>query len=160
MPPPLIINPNDLACDHPLYSREQIYKVLPQQFEVSQLDGIIYLDKEAMIAAAYREVREDEWWCRGHMPGSPIFPGVLMVESAAQLAAFIQNLIIPFDKGFMGFGGIDQVKFRCSVVPPCRILIVGHGVDYRPRRFIYDTQAFVDNTMVFEGRITGMKITL
>ncbi|MFH1419114.1 MAG: beta-hydroxyacyl-ACP dehydratase [Planctomycetota bacterium] len=160
MPPPLIINPDELNWDRPLYTREQIYAVLPQQHEFSQLDAIICLDKESVTAAAYRDVREDEWWCRGHMPGSPIFPGVLMVESAAQLAAFMQNIIIPFDRGFMGFGGIDQVKFRSSVVPPCRILIVGHGVDYRPRRFIYDTQAFVNGTMVFEGRITGMKITL
>jgi len=156
MPPPPILNLGELDCDRVLHTREQIYEVLPQQYEFSQLDGIIHLDLEARAAAAYRDVRPDEWWCRGHMPGRPIFPGVLMVECAAQLAGFATHFVLPAAKGFMGFGGIDGAKFRDAVIPPARILFVCLAKDIRPRRIICENQAYVDGKMVFEGTITGM----
>jgi 3-hydroxymyristoyl/3-hydroxydecanoyl-(acyl carrier protein) dehydratase len=48
------------------------------------------------------------------------------------------------------------VKFRGSVEPGQRIIMLGKMVEMRPRRCIGDTQAFVDGKMVYEGRITGM----
>lgn len=158
MPPPAILNLDELDLDQVLYTREQVYQVLPQKHEFAQLDGVIYLNTEARAAAGYRDVRADEWWCRGHMPGRPVFPGILMVECAAQLAAFATHFVLPAAKGFMGFGGIDGAKFRDTVVPPARMLFVCRGVDIRPRRIICDNQAYVDGKMVFEGTITGMRL--
>jgi len=48
------------------------------------------------------------------------------------------------------------VKFRGSVEPGQRIIMLGKMVENRPRRCIGDTQAFVNGKMVYEGRITGM----
>jgi 3-hydroxyacyl-[acyl-carrier-protein] dehydratase len=159
MPPSPLLDVAALDCSRVLYSREHIYSVLPQQHEFAQLDAVIYLDKQDGTGAAYRDVRPDEWWCRGHLPGYPLFPGVLMLESAAQLAAFVRGAVYPEDNGaFMAFGGIDNVKFRGSVVPPARIIFVGRGVEQRSRRFIYDVQSFVDGDIVFEGRITGLRM--
>jgi len=59
-------------------------------------------------------------------------------------------------KGFLGFGGVDGVKFRGIVVPGERIIMLGKMVEIRPRRCIGETQAYVDGRLVFEGRITGM----
>ena len=153
-----ILDPNLLDCSKVLFTREQIYKILPQQYEFSQLDGIIYFDLEAGTAAGYRDVREDEWWCRGHMPGHPIFPGVLMLESAAQLAGFVQQKMMPTDEGFLAFGGVDRTKFRGSVTPPARVILLGKVVEARARRFICEIQAFSEGAMVFEGIITGLPI--
>jgi 3-hydroxyacyl-[acyl-carrier-protein] dehydratase len=61
-------------------------------------------------------------------------------------------------KGFMGFGGVDGVKFRGIVQPGHRLIIVGKLVDVRPRRCIAATQGYVDGTLVFEGTITGLWI--
>lgn len=158
MPRPPIIDPESLDCSKILYTREQIYKVLPQRHEFSQLDGIIQYDPNGGTAAGFRDVKPDEWWCRGHMPGQPLFPGVLMVETGAHLAAFVQHLLMPIEGTFLGFGGIDDAKFRGAVVPPCRIILLGKIVEARPRRFIYDIQSFVEGTMVFEGQISGMPL--
>ncbi len=159
MPPAPILDPATLSCDSLVYTREQIYKMLPQQFEFSQLDGVMYVDKENMVFGAYRDVRADEWWCRGHMPHQPIFPGVLMVESAAQLSALAQQILVP-EEGIMGFAGIDEAKFRDSIFPPARIIFVGHVIDTRMRKFQCRVQSFVNGRMAFEGIIAGTKLKI
>ena len=73
MPPTKILDPASLDCENVIYSREQIYEVLPQKYEFAQLDAVIHVDSEAETFAAFRDVRADEWWCRGHMPQQAIF---------------------------------------------------------------------------------------
>lgn len=160
MPPPPILDPAAIDCSRVLYSHEQIYEILPQRYEFAQLDGVTLIDAVQNVCVGFRDVREDEWWCRGHIPGRPVFPGVLMVECAAQLAAFVQHFVLPMEGNFMGFGGIDDAKFRGSVIPPARIILIGKMVEARPRRFICDIQAYTAGNMVFEGRITGMPLKL
>ena len=155
MPPQPFIDLETLDFDHLLADREGICKVNPHRFEFAQLDGIIKVDHEAGVIAGYRDVKADEFWVRGHIPGRPIFPGVLMIETAAQLVSYYVVANQP-GKGFLGFGGVDGVKFRGSVEPGQRIIMLGKMVEMRPRRCIGDTQAFVDGKMVYEGRITGM----
>ncbi len=139
-------------------TREQIYKVLPHRYEFMQLDGIIYADVEKWLAVAVREVREDEFWVRGHIPGRPLLPGVLMIETAAQLAAYVTVLLVPDSNRFWGFGGVENVKFRMAVSPPARMYFVLKGVEFRPRRSIADVQGFVDGKLAFEGRMIGMPV--
>ena len=156
MPPLPIADLDSLNPAKPLYTREDIYKILPQRYEFEQLDGILYLDREKEVAAGVRNLKTDEWWCRGHMPGHPLFPGVLMLECAAQLAAFVQVKVFPMKGDFMAFGGVDGVKFRGSVEPPAQLIMLCKLVEARSRRFICDMQGFCQNQMVFEGRITGL----
>jgi len=59
-----------------------IYKVNPHRFEFQQLDGIYMCDVQSNRIVGYRDVRANEFWVRGHIPGRPIFPGVLMIETA------------------------------------------------------------------------------
>lgn len=159
MPPAPILDPATLDCSRVLFSREAIYELLPQRYEFSQLDGIIHADPENCLYAGYRDVKPDEWWCKGHMPQQPIFPGVLMVESAAQLCAFIQKKIAP-DDGTMGFAGIEEAKFRDSIFPPSRIILVGQVFDKRFRMFKTRVQAYAGGKMAFEGIIVGTKLKI
>ncbi len=155
MPPEPFMNLSDLDLDTIAATRDDIYKVLPHRFEFQQLDGIYCLDKEAYMLAGYRDVRDDEFWVPGHIPGRPIFPGALMIETAAQLVSYCV-MEVSGRKDFLGFGGVDQVKFRGAVVPGQRIVMLGKMLDVRSRRVVGGAQAFVDGKMVFEGRITGM----
>ncbi len=153
MPPQTIIDIETLDLNKILVDRDGIYEVLPHRFEFMQLDGICHIDEEAIVG--YRDTKDDEFWVRGHIPGRPIFPGVLMMETAAQLISYFVMHDRP-EGGFLGFGGVDGVKFRGSVVPGQRIIMVGKLVESRKRRCVGLTQGFVDSKMVFEGLITGM----
>ena len=79
----------------------------------------------------------------------------MMVETAAQLVCYY---VMAKEKrnGFLGFGGVDGVKFRGSVLPGQRIVLVGKMLEVRPRRCKGSVQGFVEGQMVFEGEITGV----
>ncbi len=157
MPPPLILDPAQLDFSCLLADRTAIERVNPHRHEFALLDGVVLLDIERGLYAGYHDVRADAFWVRGHIPGRPLLPGVLMIEVAAQLASFLHHQVYP-NRGFLGFTGVDQVKFRGTVAPPCRLVIVGRGLEIKPRRLVCASQGFVGPTMVFEGLITGMPV--
>ena len=156
MPPPLLIDLQQLDLDLVCLTKDEIYERLPQSFEFRLLDGVCMVDLEGQRIVAYADIRDEDWWVRGHVPNRPLLPGVLMLEMAAQASAVLAKL-----RGcdtFIGFGGVDDCKFRETVVPPARLFIIGVGVDYRPRRIVSDTQGVMDGKLVFEARITGLTI--
>lgn len=151
----------DLATIEParvLADKEAIRKILPQRFEMEQLDAIVHLDPDAGLIVGYKDVRHDEFWVRGHMPGYPLLPGVLMCEAAAQLVSYyaITQHIMAGD--FLGFGGLENVRFRSPVHPGSRLFIVGKLLRVNRRQTTFNAQAFVGQTMVFEGDIIGMPL--
>jgi len=158
MPPTPYLDIQTLDCDNVLVDRKEIYKVLPHRYEFERLDAIVHIDIENGLMAGYHDARDDEFWVRGHIPGRPIFPGVLIIETAAQLVSYhvwkATNV-----EGFLGFAALDDVKFRGAVEPGQRLLLVGKMIELRPpRRCKGGVQGFVDGRMCFEGVITGMWI--
>lgn len=158
MPPQPLYDISKIDQSKVVVGKEGIYQVNPHRFEFQQLDGIFLIDEAENVIAGYRDVRDDEFWVRGHIPGRPLLPGVLMIEAAAQL--FSYYVMTRADReGFLGFGGVDDVKFRGQVVPGDRLILLGTLTEVRgKRRFVGATQAFVDGRMVYEGTITGMFI--
>ena len=157
MPPEPIFDVFALDTDNVVADREAIYSVNPHRHEFQFLDRIFHLDPDTGSIAGYRDVGADEFWVRGHIPGRPIFPGVLMIETAAQLSSYLVMTQMP-QKGFLGFGGVDDVKFRGIVTPGKRVIMICRCLKMRPRRCISATQAFVDQQLVYEGTITGLWI--
>lgn len=155
MPPPVILDPRQIDWNHVIADREAIARLLPHRHEFALLDGVVLLDIPGMVFAGFHEVRPDAFWARGHIPGRPLFPGVLMVEVGAQLASFAHASAYP-GAPFMGFVGIDKVRFRGAVEPACRLQMVGRGLQMKPRRFVAELQGFVEGNMVFEGELMGM----
>jgi 3-hydroxyacyl-[acyl-carrier-protein] dehydratase len=155
MPPALLIDLAAIDLTHMVVDKSEILNMNPQRHEFEQLDGIVHIDMDKQVVVGLRDIRADEWWTRGHIPGRPLFPGVLMIEAAAQLAGFFGKRALGMDR-FVGFGGVDKVKFREAVVPPARMYILAHAVEIRPRRIICDVQGVVDGRLAFEGQITGV----
>lgn len=94
---------------------------------------------------------------RHHVPGRPLFPGVLMIETAAQLCSYLTHTLHTGDP-FVGLTGVDNVKYRGTVEPPCRFVVVGKLLKASSRRTRTAMQGFVDGAMVFEAVITGMVV--
>lgn len=113
-------------------------------------------DANEQAILAYADIKEDAWWVRGHVPGRPILPGVLMLEMAAQTSAVLLKMVDPDHQDFIGFGGIDNCKFREAVTPPSRLFLLCKGTEYRPRRIISATQGVINGRLVFEATVTGL----
>lgn len=159
MAPKPMIDVSELDFDKVLYDSEALNTYLPQRYDMRQLHGVLLADSETRMAVGYRDVRDDEFWCAGHFPGHPVFPGVLIVESIAQLCAFFWSLEVGLKEApgrAMLFGGIDKVKFRDAIRPGQRYVIVIKATEFKVRRSKYDCQAIVDGKVVFAGQITGL----
>jgi 3-hydroxyacyl-[acyl-carrier-protein] dehydratase len=158
MPPPLLFDLSQIDLNAaPLFDKEVICKVNPQRFEMQQLDGILWYDKEKLLILGYKDVTEKEFWVRGHIPGRPLMPGVIMVEAAAQLSSFFVKQIYGRG-GFIGFAGIDGAKFRSVVEPGKRILLLGHLTKFKRRKYTCSVQGVVDGTIVFEAIVSGLNV--
>ena len=158
MPPALLfdLSPLDLEAE-PLFDKQAILAVNPQDFEMQQLDGILWVDEEAHHILGYKDVTDKEFWIRGHIPGRPLMPGVIMIEAAAQLLSFYVKQIVGVE-GFVGFAGIKSAKFRATVEVGSRLYLLGHGVKIRSRKHTFMAQGIVDGKLAFEACIEGIKV--
>jgi len=158
MPPPLLFDLSQIdLTGKPIFDKEAIGRVNPQRFEMQQLDGILWYDKEKYLILGYKDVTKDEFWVRGHIPGRPLMPAVIMVEAAAQLSSFFVKQIYGRE-GFIGFAGIDSAKFRSVVELGQRLYLLGHLTKFKQRKFTCSVQGVVDDTMVFETVVSGLNV--
>ena len=159
MPTPPLVDLAKIDASKTVANIEAIRKANPQRFEMEQLSRICHLDVDAGEVAGVLDVDANPFWARGHLPGRPLMPGVVMLEAAAQLCSFFVRCVYDskeYGERFFGFGGIDGVKFRGTVFPGQSLLVVGKRIEIRSRRAVFDTQGYVEGSMVFEARITGM----
>ncbi len=156
LPPPLLFEIDGIDLSTCALTKKQIYQLLPHRHEFQLLDGVLSHDIALERIVTLVDVKSNDWWVKAHVEGRPLLPGVLMMEMAAQSSAVLAKL--GGNDAFVGFGGIEGCKFRDTVVPPARLIILCQGVDYRSRRIISDTQGIVEGKLVFEARITGLTI--
>jgi len=96
--------------------RAEIEAILPHREPFLLIDEIVELEL-GIRAVARKTVREDEWYLKGHFPGRPIMPGVLIVEAMAQTGA-VAVLSEEENRGRLAlFAGIDDVRFKRLVLP-------------------------------------------
>jgi len=159
MPPRALIPLEIIDVDRVVADIEAIRKTNPQRYEMEQLSRIVHHDSETGAVAGVLDVSEEPFWARGHIPGRPLMPGVIMIEAAAQLCSWAVRQVYDtseYSDRFFGFGGIDDVKFRGTVFPGQQMIILGAKNEVRPRRAVFDTQGWVEGRMVFQAKITGM----
>ncbi len=138
-------------------SSQEVSKMNPQAGDMRQLDYIAWMSEDKQTAVGIKEVNADEFWVEGHIPGRPLYPGVLMIEAAAQISSILYHSNAEGDH-FMGFTRCDDCSFRGQVLPNDTLAIVSVIRKFQRRRFVCDTQGYVDGTFVFEAKITGMMI--
>ena len=136
-------------------SADQVGEINPQKGDMRQLDHVVYLNDTNTLAVGVKEVKDDEFWVSGHIPQRPIYPGVLMIEAAAQLSSILYRLKAGGTR-FMGFTRCDCCSFREQVVPGDTLTLISVERKFQRRRFVCDAQGFVGDKFIYDVKITGM----
>jgi 3-hydroxyacyl-[acyl-carrier-protein] dehydratase len=152
-----LLDLNTIDLDARIAGREELHSKLAQRGTFDMLDGVIYRDPESQIIVGYKDIRSDAWWAPDHIPGRPLFPGVLMIETAAQLSSYDYKVRTPENEHvFLGFAGANQTRFRGTVEPEGRMHFVAKVHRVRKSMFCYFTQGFYNDKLVFECEIMGV----
>lgn len=156
-----LVDLDQIDMENVIADRDEIAKHNPQRFEMEQLSAVVYLDEESLTIVGYKDVTEDEFWVRGHMPNIPLMPGVIQLEAAAQLCSFICQYLDVSGADMVGFGGLDNVRFREAVLPGDRLIVICRLTRVRRQRMVVcDFQCIVNGEIACEGTLRGIPLPL
>jgi 3-hydroxyacyl-[acyl-carrier-protein] dehydratase len=134
-------------------NREDIKKIIPHRDPFLFLDEIIELES-LHRAVGIKYVKEEDFFFMGHFPGKPVMPGVLIIESLAQVGAVIL-LSHPDYKGKIAFfTGIQNAKFRKSVLPGDKLMLECTLTKIRTSFGFGKARAYVNEQLVCEADIS------
>jgi len=154
-----LVDLSQIDFSRPIASPEEIRKYNPQRFEMEQLTAVVYANEADFSCVGYKDVTDHEFWVRGHMPGLPLMPGVVILESIAQLCSFVTQRYDLLGADIVGFGGLEDVRFRDSVLPGDRLIVMCRlSKVRRGRMIICDFQGVVKDRIVVEGVLKGVPI--
>ena len=106
-----------------VYTVSDILKILPHRYPFLLVDRIVALEPDKRIAGL-KNVTVNEPFFQGHFPGDPVMPGVLIIESMAQVAGvLIYRDLAEKEKKLIYFTGIENAKFRRPVTPGDQLLV-------------------------------------
>ena len=124
-------------------TKDEIMEILPHREDMLLLDEA---SLDGADAVGHYHVRGDEFFLRGHFPGNPIVPGVILCEILAQSACVLMKDAM-LDGKLPVYTGLNNVKFRSPVRPGdtietrCRIKRAKHPF------------YFAEGTVCVEGRL-------
>jgi len=134
-------------------SSEEILGLLPHRFPFALIDRVIE-HVPGKKAVALKNVTINEPQFQGHFPERPLMPGVLIVESMAQVGGIIVTQMPDLPKGLFVFAGINNVKFRRPVVPGDQLVITCELLSVKRQRFgKVKGEAHVDGKLVCSGEL-------
>lgn len=136
-----------------MLDKEEIKHIIPQREPFLMIDKVESFEP-GQSAIAYKNVNSEEWYFKGHFPGNPIMPGVLITEALAQTGA-VAILSMEENKGKNAlFGGIDKMKFKKMVVPGDRLKLEVKIIKRKGPIGVGEGIATVDGILVAKGNLT------
>jgi len=133
--------------------RSGILALLPHRDPFLMVDEVVWLEP-AQRGVGVKHVRADEDWARGHFPGNPILPGVLVTEALAQLAAIVFLAAHPDRVGSVQvyLVGIDKMRFRRPIRPGDDLRLSVELTGHKRNLWTFDGEATVGDEVAAHGR--------
>ena len=146
---------------------KEVLALVPQQKPFRFIDEILTLNEEKIVGA-YR-FREDEFFYPGHFPGRPITPGVILLESMAQIGVVAYGMYLlscqknvrPGQmKGPLSlFSLAEDIEFKGMVLPGERVIVRGEKIYMRKSVLKVETSMERETgEVVCTGRLAGMGV--
>tara|TARA_Y100000589_G_scaffold281312_1_gene278179 strand:- start:243 stop:701 length:459 start_codon:yes stop_codon:yes gene_type:complete len=144
---------NKNPIDNEQLAIEEILGLLPHRYPFALVDRVIeHIPGEKAVAIKNITINEPQF--QGHFPERPLMPGVLIVESMAQVGGLIVTQMPDLPSGLFVFAGIDKVKFRRPVVPGDQLIITCKLLSIKRQRFgKVRGEACVEGKLVCSGEL-------
>jgi 3-hydroxyacyl-[acyl-carrier-protein] dehydratase len=131
----------------------EIMALIPHRYPFLLIDRVVELTRTKRIVAI-KNVSMNEGHFQGHFPAYPIMPGVLIVEALAQAGGVLLMYEIPDrESKLLFFTGIEEAKFRRSVVPGDQVRLEVDVLSFSKRGGRMQGNAYVDGKLVCEAII-------
>lgn len=130
--------------------KSEIMKILPHREDMLLIEEAYR--KEDGSAEAYYTVRGDEFFLRGHFPGYPVVPGVILCEMIAQSACVMFGEEMAGKTPF--YTGLNNVKFRGQVRPGDRVRIVAKLLRHKACFYFIGGELYVGDKLCVQGEFS------
>ena len=150
-----LFDPTGIDLSGRLMDKAAIEQWIPHRGDMSLLDGVIWLSEDKSRIIGIKHNRADEFWVPGHFPQVALFPGVLMVEAAAQLMSTQYNMKVGNNRTGI-FTRIESCAFRQSVSVGDDLYILVQEMKFGGRRFQGAVQGWVNGKVAFDAQLSGI----
>lgn len=131
---------------------KEITKILPHRYPFLLVDKILSCDIEAGVIVGQKNTTINEAFFQGHFPGAPIMPGVLILESLAQVGAVLVHLKFK-DNRIAVLLNVKEAKFRNPVKPGDVLTLRCEGIHFSSKGGRVKAIASVEDKMAVEAEI-------
>ena len=139
------------------FTPRMIERLIPHRWPFLLVDRIVEYEPDAQRIVGIKGVTATEWFFQGHFPGSPIMPGVLVIEAMAQVGGLMLFSSVENAKDWLVyFGGIDKVRFRKPITPGDQIVYELEMLQKRGRTCRMKGTARVDGKIAAEADLMAM----
>lgn len=146
-----------LAFQEPVMDIKRILRLMPHRYPMVLIDRVVEMDGDKR-AVGIKNVTINEPFFQGHYPGTPVMPGVLIVEAMAQLSGILLSRKLEHTGKIPMLLSLDKVKLRRPAVPGDQLIIESENIRVKARTGHVKCRAYVGEQMAAEAIIKFMLV--